>query len=273
MDQPDITCVIPTFNNRVDLSRAVHSALRQAGVRVEVVLVDDCSDAQTRTFITGLAASDPRIRTFFLPSNGGQGQARNIGAAIARGRFLTFLDQDDEHAAGWYRPAIDFMNSYPELGALSGLAEVADIPERLGVDGSDPRVYGLTFIFVANIIFLRSVFLASGGFPTDSIWRSPIAGEDGAYRHGLAYNWNFLQCDRVALIHHAREGGATVRYLDRTELRDGKVVITHVHDIEKSGELNAVQQAFWRRAGEMAGEIRRSLKPLPAADSSNDAET
>jgi len=95
MEAPDITCVIPAFNDRVHLPRAVRSALSQEGVQAEVLIVDDCSDGPTREFIEALAASDARIRSFSLSRNGGQGQARNIGAALARGRFLAFLDQDD----------------------------------------------------------------------------------------------------------------------------------------------------------------------------------
>jgi glycosyltransferase involved in cell wall biosynthesis len=264
MQDPEVTCIIPTYNDRVNLKRAVDSVLQQERVRVEVILVDDCSDSPTREFITTLAATDSRIRTFFLPENGGQAQARNIGATIAKAPFVTFLDQDDEHAPGWYRDALDYISIHPAIGALSGMASVIDIPARLGIDASDVRVYGLTFIFATNIIFRRSIFLASGGFPTAQIWRSPVAGEDGVYRHGLYYNWNMIQCDRLGLIHRAKEGGATVRYLERTEIRDGKIVITQPHELEASGELDAAQHVFLKRAGEIAAEIRRSIKePQP----------
>lgn len=262
MEAPDITCVIPTYNDRIHLERAVRSALSQQGVRVEVILVDDYSDSQTRNFISCLADTDDRIRSFFLPANGGQGQARNIGATLAGGRFVVFLDQDDEHAPGWYRYAIDLLRTRADLGALSGRARIVDIPARFGIDESDLRLRGLSLVFVTNIVFRRSVFMASGGFPTSSIWRSPIAGEDGVYRMGLARNWPVVQCDQPAVIHRAKEGGATVFFLDRSEVRDNRVIMTRLEPIETNGVLQEAQNEFWEKARETAQELRTACVPL-----------
>jgi predicted SAM-dependent methyltransferase len=256
MNEPHISCVIPTYNDRINLPRAVASALGQEGVDVEVILVDDLSDAATRELITSMAATDPRIRSFLLPANGGQGQARNIGAMLARSRFVTFLDQDDEHAPGWYRYALDQLGATPSVGAFAGRAEVIDIPARLGIDATDLRVRGLNEVFITNIVFRRSVFLASGGFPTQGLWRSRVAGEDGVFRRGLAHNWHGAQSTHPALVHRAKEGGATVYFLDRTKVVDGQVVIARPDEIEIDGTLNAAQEDFWRAATLSALEVR-----------------
>lgn len=260
MIEPELSCVIPTYNDRVNLRRAVDSALGQQGVHVEVVLVDDRSDDATREFIDDLAKKDERIRTFFLPTNGGQGRARNLGAMLARGRYLAFLDQDDEHAPGWYQKARDHLDSHPSLGALSGHARVIDIPARLGIDESDLRIRGLSLVFVTNMVLRRSVFLASGGFPAGAVWRSRIAGEDGVYRQSLVENWNGAACGDEAVIHRAKEGGATVYFLDRSAVVDGRVVITRHDEIETNGVLQAAQDGFWRRGREIAAELRHCLR-------------
>ncbi|MFL9872639.1 glycosyltransferase family 2 protein [Paraburkholderia megapolitana] len=263
MTIPDISCVIPTYNDRTNLTRAVESVLAQHDVRVEVILVDDYSNAETREFITQLTARDNRIRNLFLPRNGGQSLARNIGAMLAQGRFLTFLDQDDEHAAGWYRDAVDHLLTNPDVGALSGHAAIVDIPQRFGIDESDIRVRGLSLVFINNIVFRRSIFLASGGFPTSATWRNATAGEDGVYRLALFRHWQFVRCERLALIHRAKEGGATVYFLDRNEVRDGQVVAKEYHEIEINGELAAAQEAFFAQAAEIAEEIQRCIKQQP----------
>lgn len=259
MNEPDITCVIPTFNDRANLPRAVASALNQAGVNVEVILVDDVSDAPTREFISELASTDARISTFFLPCNGGQGRARNIGAALARGRLIAFMDQDDEHAQGWYRYAVEQLKANPGWGALSGHASVIDIPARLGIDENDLRIRGLSLVFITNMVFRKSVFLASGGFPTTEIWRSRIAGEDGAYRQGLAQSWRAMQCTQPALIHRAKEGGATVYFLDRSMVRNNQVVMTQLDEIVRDGRLHAAQREYWSKARDAALEVQSCL--------------
>jgi hypothetical protein len=155
------------------------------------------------------------------------------------------------------------MREHPGMAALSGLARVEDLPPRLGIDASDPRVQGLTYIFMNNVIFLRSVFMATGGFPVGPVWRTKAAGEDGSFRHAVYRDWKMVQCDRLGLIHHAKEGGATVHYLDRTEMRDGRIVITRSDEAEKGGELERAQQEFWIRAVEIAAELRSALRPAP----------
>ena len=262
--RPDVSCVIPTFNDRVNLARAVSSSLRQADVHVEVTLVDDCSDAETRAFIADLAATDPRIRTFYLPENGGQGRARNLGAALARGRYLAFMDQDDEHAPNWYRFAVGILDSSATLGALSGRACVIDIPSRFGIDETDVRIRGLSAVFTTNMLFRRSVFLASGGFPTSPLWRRKIAGEDGVYRQGFCRNWRAGQCDHPALVHRAKEGGATVHFLDRTSVEDNRVVMNEFDLVETDGTLEAARQEFYGRAAEAACEVRNAVMPAEA---------
>jgi hypothetical protein len=174
------------------------------------------------------------------------------------------MDQDDEHAPGWYRFALDGLNAHATLGALSGHAAIIDIPPRFGIDQTDLRLRGLSLVFVTNIVFRKSVFLASGGFPTAALWRSRIAGEDGVYRHSLAEYWNAAQFSQTALIHRAKEGGATVYFLDRSKVEDNRVVMTRLDDIETNGQLHSAQHEFWDRARDAAREVRDCVKPASA---------
>jgi glycosyltransferase involved in cell wall biosynthesis len=263
-NQPVITCVIPTFNDRVNLPRAVASALTQFGVEVEVLLVDDRSDDATREFIARFAATDPRIRTFMLPHNGGQGQARNIGAMLARGRYVAFMDQDDEHEQGWYAFAAKFLDSSPEHGAISGHARVIEIPARFGIDETDLRIRGLAAVFVTNMVFRRSVFLASGGFPVTPVWRSKAAGEDGIFRRAIAGNWRGASFQVPALLHRAKEGGATCYFLDRTVVEGDRVVVTRHEEIERNGVLEAAEAEYYAQAARIAREVAAAVNP-PAA--------
>ncbi|PFH08427.1 glycosyl transferase family 2 [Collimonas sp. PA-H2] len=252
---PDVSCIIPSFNGMERLDAAVQSALNQQGVNVEVVIVDDCSNNETRNFILELARRDERIRPFLLPENGGQSAARNIGAMIARAPFITFLDQDDEHCEGWYEAAVEVFRLQPQLGALSGHARVMDIPARFGIDETDLRIRGLSLVFMTNVVCRRSVFLASSGFPTAAIWRSPIAGEDGVYRTALMRHWNGARCDFPALRHWAKEGGTTVGFLERSKVVDDTVHI-EATELERSGELQAALDVFLADIARIARECQ-----------------
>jgi glycosyltransferase involved in cell wall biosynthesis len=88
-----VTVVIPTYRRPATVCRAIECALDQRGVRVEVVVVDDCSGDGTPEFVTERYGS--LIRVLEQPTNGGVSRARNRGLRHANGSFVSFLDDDD----------------------------------------------------------------------------------------------------------------------------------------------------------------------------------
>ncbi|GIF00694.1 glycosyltransferase family 2 protein [Paractinoplanes rishiriensis] len=91
---PDVSVVIPT-RNRPDLAvRAVRSALAQTHEALEVVVVVDGPDPDTRANLA--AVGDERLRVIELARPGKAPNARNVGAGNARGRWTALLDDDDE---------------------------------------------------------------------------------------------------------------------------------------------------------------------------------
>ena len=73
----DLTVVIPTRNRPKTLSVAVESAISQKPDRIEVVLVDDCSDFPVEL------VSHPRVRSIRMEKKSGPAAARNAGLAVA----------------------------------------------------------------------------------------------------------------------------------------------------------------------------------------------
>jgi glycosyltransferase involved in cell wall biosynthesis len=90
----DVSVVIPTCNRPQLATRAVASALAQTHTALEVIVVVDGPDEETVKELSGIG--DPRLRVVVLPSRGRAPHARNVGAREARGRFVAFLDDDDE---------------------------------------------------------------------------------------------------------------------------------------------------------------------------------
>ena len=92
--QPTVSVVIPTRNRPGLLTtHALPSALSQRGVDVEVVVVDDGSDEDSRRALEELA--NGRVRVVRHEVRVGQARARNSGIAAARGEWIAFLDDDD----------------------------------------------------------------------------------------------------------------------------------------------------------------------------------
>lgn len=85
--------VVPTYNRASTLPRAVQSVLCQTFADFDLVIVDDGSTDETNAVIAQY--DDDRIH-FLRQPNRGVSAARNAGAAAARGRWIVFLDSDDE---------------------------------------------------------------------------------------------------------------------------------------------------------------------------------
>ena len=90
-----VSVIIPAFNVRNCLRRAILSALNQTLAPIEVIVVDDGSTDGTADLVTHLANEDPRIKLQRQSGNLGPSAARNLGIAVARGEWIALLDADD----------------------------------------------------------------------------------------------------------------------------------------------------------------------------------
>ena len=90
-----ISVIIPTYNRKKLLPRALDSVLKQTVQDFEILVVDDASTDGTEAMLKERYA-DARIRYERLPSNQGVHAARNGGLDLARGEYVVFLDSDDE---------------------------------------------------------------------------------------------------------------------------------------------------------------------------------
>lgn len=89
-----VTVIIPTYNRRNMLERAIDSVFRQSWPCAELVVVDDGSVDGTAEMLAGLSAKEPRLR-LLTTAHQGPSAARNAGIAAATEKYIAFLDSDD----------------------------------------------------------------------------------------------------------------------------------------------------------------------------------
>ncbi len=93
-DAPLISVVLPTFNRKRLLPRAINSVLNQTYKNLELIIIDDGSTDNTEEIVK--AYSDTRIRYCKQKLNRGGSAARNAGIKLAKGELISFQDSDDE---------------------------------------------------------------------------------------------------------------------------------------------------------------------------------
>jgi glycosyltransferase involved in cell wall biosynthesis len=93
-EDPIVSVLIPTHNRSQELTIAVESVLNQSFSSFEVLILDDASTED----IGGVAKmfNDPRIHYIRNNQKTNANVLRNIGISKAKGRFIAFLDSDDE---------------------------------------------------------------------------------------------------------------------------------------------------------------------------------
>jgi len=114
---PIITVVIPTYNRMDIVRRAIRSVLAQTYLDYEILLVDDGSTDP----IHQLMDEFPQIRIVRHETNQGEGAARNTGVREGRGKWVAYLDSDDEWLPEKLQRQMDYLSAHPELkGCGSG---------------------------------------------------------------------------------------------------------------------------------------------------------
>jgi len=127
---PLVTVVIPTRNRHALLSRSVESVLAQSRADFELIVVDDGSDQPVRANDLGV---DGRVVVMRHDRPQGVCASRNAGLDRARGRWITFLDDDDELLPDGLQVCVDAatLSLLPQPVAVLAALEVVDAAGRL----------------------------------------------------------------------------------------------------------------------------------------------
>jgi glycosyltransferase involved in cell wall biosynthesis len=91
---PAVSVVVPSYHRPDLVLRAVRSALGQTLTDLEVIVIVDGRDDSTCRALS--AIRDPRLLVHVPPRHLGNADARNEGVALARARWVAFLDDDDD---------------------------------------------------------------------------------------------------------------------------------------------------------------------------------
>ena len=88
-----ISVIVPIYNVEQYIDRCVKSIIDQSYTNIEIILVDDGSTDESSAICDRY--TDKRVKVIHK-ENGGLGSARNAGLDIASGKYVTFVDGDDE---------------------------------------------------------------------------------------------------------------------------------------------------------------------------------
>jgi len=251
MPEPTFSIIIPTRNRAAQLTNCLGGLARLDYPRqkFEVIVVDDGSDASPGAVVA--AFSKQLDMTLLERAHEGPSAARNAGAAVARGRFLAFTDDDCTPAQDWLQ-ALQARFRRTPFHAIGG-PTVNAYPEN---------IYAATSQLIVDMMFAsyntdpnRACFLASNNLAVPAELFHAILGFD-ARHFPLAAGEDRDICERW------REQGHGIVYAP-------EVRVFHAHRLTLRSfcrqHLNRGRAAFWlqqarrRRGSAPSGEAERSL--------------
>jgi len=134
---PLVTVVVPTHNRAELLPAVLGAILRQVGVTVEVVVVDDGSTDRTPALLDGW--DDNRLVVVRNTEAHGVAHARNRGLARARGDWVAFCDDDDQWAPDKLRAQLDACARSGSCWSCTSAVIVDEQGRIVGVERLDPH--------------------------------------------------------------------------------------------------------------------------------------
>lgn len=134
---PSVSVIVPCFNYGRYLRECVESVLKQTGVELYVLIIDDASTDNSSQVAAELAAEDPRVQVIKHEVNLGHIQTYNEGLSLADATYAVLLDADDMLTAGSLGRACALMDAHPEVGFVYGHALIFtdDQPRPRPVNG------------------------------------------------------------------------------------------------------------------------------------------
>ena len=134
-----LSVIVPIYKVEAYLRRCIDSILQQDYEPMEIILVDDGSPDNCPQICDEYAKKDSRITVIHKP-NGGLSSARNAGIEIAKGKYMVFVDSDDQWNNGLLRLLMDAVSKAVAipLTFFSGVGLYSDGSVRKRSDGVFP---------------------------------------------------------------------------------------------------------------------------------------
>ncbi len=109
-----VSVIIPTYNRAHLIGRAINSVLNQTHQGFELIVVDDGSTDNTEDVTKEFQQKDERVIYLRHKQNKGGSAARNTGIKASKGKYIAFLDSDDEWLPEKLEKQINMFNIVPD---------------------------------------------------------------------------------------------------------------------------------------------------------------
>lgn len=154
-----VSAIIPCFNSRETIQRALQSVVDQTVQILEIICIDDDSTDDTVSIIRKFAQENLTIPIQVIENatNSGAGYSRNQAWDLAKGDYVAFLDSDDAWLKNKIFTQYSWMNSHPEV-SVSGHTHIIFNNDDITIPAIDENNLAVTYVSKLFML-MRSPFI------------------------------------------------------------------------------------------------------------------
>ncbi len=253
--------LIPTFNRRSYLEKALNSALIQTSSRIEIMVIDNGSKDSTAKFMTSI--SDPRVRYIVNEKNIGMVGSINKGINLFTNvvEWCTILSDDDELDANFIENLIHSVGTFNAKCIVHShrifideqgnkIREAASAPtEETAINYIKMRAYGRRETYLTGVLFNRKAFNEINGYPN---FLSGLATDDAfifalSLKDRLVHDHNavaFIRIHEQAESRLTKDGIIKLRTLKQFEEYCERIARESISSIDS--QFNELRQALFK---------------------------
>lgn len=159
----DVSVILTVYNRETYLKRSIDSLINQNFSNWELIAIDDGSTDNSLNVLKLYEKNIPNIK-IMQQENQRIARSRNRGIFLSTGKYITFLDSDDEYENSHLLQRVQFLNDHPEIDLLYGGVKI--IGNQFVRDKDNPHNFiHLSNCFIGGTFFgKKEVFMELGGF-------------------------------------------------------------------------------------------------------------
>jgi len=241
--------VIPIYNYASYLTKSIQSCLNQTYKNIEIIVVDYGSTDGAGGFVVGYG---DRVR-YVYQEHSGISAARNKGADLARGEFISFLDADDCFTENSIELRLNVLSANNEIGAVisTSYEERESHEDASSVITFKPKVKHdrVSDKFYEDLLLQRISFATCTGLIRSSLakrFEFPVNitnGEDTAYFTKIFFSAKayYLAAPTAVVLKHP---GSLRHDIEKIRDQDLALVSAIFDDGFYKGELEYLRKGF-----------------------------
>jgi glycosyltransferase involved in cell wall biosynthesis len=253
-----LSVIICTYNRDQHIARALQSLVAQDYDRsdFEIIVVDNNSTDKTPEIIADFKANHPDYNIVLSKeTRQGLSYARNKGIDLARGTYLSYIDDDGIAKPDYISQIKKYTEQYPDYFALGGKVlptyETKEEPAWMSsyieriisvVDLGDevkelPKIYPVG----CNMIFKKEIFDRVGGFNTELKLRSD---DKYIFLKIRQEGYKVLYLPKVVVEHYIDAFRTTAEYVKKVSLLNGEAEYTRIKSTGKNCPWSMMARLF-----------------------------